>query len=275
MRATFAALALACGAVLLGTAASADEKAECLAAHGDAQMLRNASHLRGASAKLHECAAPTCPPLVSKDCTQWLVEIGQQQPSLVIAAKDEHGVDLVAVQASIDGQVVATRLDGTPIEVDPGEHELRCRLSDGREATQRIVARESERARLIGVAFPPALSVVARESSVPAPHRAVPLTSWVLGGLGLASAVPWAVFGISGWTEKGNLDSTCGVKGACTASQIDVVRRDFLVADITGGVSIAAATAAVLVAIFARPRPGSISIGVTPTARALLVRGQF
>jgi len=274
VKATPLALALLiCAGSCARTARGQDEKLVCLAAHGDAQVERNANHLRAARAKLQRCAASTCPELITKDCTKWLAEVEQQQPSIVVAAKDEHGQDLVAVQAAIDGEVVATKLAGTPIEVDPGEHKLRCRLSDGREVNEPFVARENEHARLISVEFPPLATTATLPATIREARGGIPTASWVIGGVGVAAALPWAVFGIWGWADKAHLDSTC--KGTCTPGQIDEVKRDFLIADISAGVTIAAAAAAVIVAIVAKPRLGAGAAIVAPARDGAMLGGRF
>jgi hypothetical protein len=247
MHLRLAVLMLGCATGVTSSARADEQKSACIAAHADSQVLRNASHLRAARAKLQTCADGACPAIVTADCTQWLDEIDQEQPSIVVAAKDEHGQDIVAMATSIDGEVVATRLDGTAIAVDPGEHELRGRLPDGRLVVHRFVATESVRARVISLVFS------ANVASVPPakPVASIPTLSWVFGGVGLASAAPWAIFGVLGWTDKAQLDSSC--KGSCTGGQIDDVRRDFLIADISAGVSIAAIAVAVIVAIVVKP----------------------
>src|SRR5262249_4856661 len=122
------------GCLIAGAAAplvSAQEKSACLEAHAAAQQLRKAGRLRGARQELAICTAPSCPPLVSSDCTTWPAEVASEQPSVVISARDRTGRDTFAVRVEIDGELVAMALDGRPIDVDPGEHRFRYELATG------------------------------------------------------------------------------------------------------------------------------------------------
>lgn len=259
--ATYAAWVLVVLSVTSVASADDTEKVACMAAHGDAQVLRKANHLRAARAKLETCAMSTCPALIASDCTQWLADVEQQQSSIVVAANDAAGRPIVDASVSIDGKVVATKLDGTAIDVDPGEHELGVRSSEGESSVQRIVARESEKARLVRIQLPVHGRSSMLHQATPSVRR-IPAASWVLGGVALAAAIPWGVFGVLGLTEKADLDSTC--KGTCSLPSIDDVRRDFNVADIAGGVALAAIVGAVLVAILAPSRSRTLSAAMTP-----------
>ncbi len=42
--------------------------------------------------------------------------------AIVFEAKDGAGNDLVAVTVTMDGQRVTDKLDGLPLQLDPGEH---------------------------------------------------------------------------------------------------------------------------------------------------------
>jgi hypothetical protein len=257
MRASPAVLALAFG--MVSGFVRADDKLVCFSSHADAQVLRKARHLRAARQDLKMCSSHACPDLVAKDCTQWLAELDEQQPSIVVAAKDERQRDLLDVETAIDGTVAARKLDGGPLEVDPGEHHLRASLPDGRVVTKTFIARESEHARLIEVAFPAPVST-ASPATLPRSRR-VPLATWLLAGLGAAATVPWVVFGVEGFIYRGQLDLTC--QGTCTADQVSTLHRDFVVADILGGVAIASVSTAVLIGILARLRP-TVSVEVAP-----------
>src|SRR6185503_11949463 len=154
-----------------------------------AQILRHANHLQAARAELAKCAASQCPTLVASDCTRWLAEVEQQQPSIVVAVSDPTGQPIVDATVEIDGKVGATTLNGTAIDVDPGAHELRVRSVDGRSSALRLVALESDKARLVRIQLPSR----ATAQAPPTPRRSdrkIPIGSWVLGGIAIASAVP-------------------------------------------------------------------------------------
>src|SRR5262245_49024443 len=114
-------------AVLLGIgdrASAADEKLACVTAAETAQQQRSANKLRQARASLHICARDVCPAVVRSDCTQWLAEVEASVPTIVLRAQDPRGADLTDVKVQLDGAPIADKIDGLPIEVDPGQHVL-------------------------------------------------------------------------------------------------------------------------------------------------------
>src|SRR4051794_8092328 len=103
---SFVAL-IACAFVLPPTSARADDKTACLPAYEAGQKLRLDGRLNEARAQLIACAQSTCPLQVKTDCTQWLGEIEATLPSVVFAATDDHGNDVVDVRVWMDGVVLA------------------------------------------------------------------------------------------------------------------------------------------------------------------------
>lgn len=133
--------------------AAADEKAVCLAASEKGQQLRNAGKLTDARAQFAICARVECPALVRGDCNQWMGEVLQAVPSIVIGAKDLGGNDLVDVQVLLDGKVVTTTLDGKPILVDPGLHAVRYEHAGAAAIEDRIVVNQGVKNRVLQVTF--------------------------------------------------------------------------------------------------------------------------
>src|ERR1700722_13856200 len=76
-------------------------RATCIDAHAQAQVLRRDGKLRAAREQLVLCATPDCPRLVSDDCTTWLNEIGNEMPSVVIAAR-QAGHEIGAGRGLVD-----------------------------------------------------------------------------------------------------------------------------------------------------------------------------
>ena len=98
-----------------------------------------------ARTSLSTCSASTCPAAVGNFCRQRLAEVVHEIPSIVFAAKDGRGHDLAAVKVSIDGAVFADHLDGTPIELDPGEHVFRFEYAGEEPVVERYVLRRVSR----------------------------------------------------------------------------------------------------------------------------------
>ena len=72
-------------------------------------------------------------------------ERGPRYPASVVpAAKDKKGRDIVDVKVSIDGKVVTETLDGKALPVDPGVHTFRFETKNAPPSTSRS---SSDRAR--------------------------------------------------------------------------------------------------------------------------------
>ena len=103
-------------------AAPADTKAACLDAATKGQRFRDTHKLVEAREQLRVCAAAQCPGVVQTDCANWLAEVDKALPSVVLAAKNGAGGDLVDVRVSVDGQPLVAKLDGQAVPMNAGLH---------------------------------------------------------------------------------------------------------------------------------------------------------
>ena len=194
------------------------------------------------------CAREACPSLVQKDCIRWLSEVEAEQPTVIVVATDEEGNETLAVRVLLDGTPLVDKLDGSPLAIDPGEHVLRFeRPSGSRE--ERIVLHDAEKSRRVKVTF------AAPKKEVPEPAAASIRTStWVFGAIGVAALGSFAYFGLSGRAKESSLATSCAPR--CGDDAIAPVRRNYLIADISLGVSVASlAIATVLVLTNKSPEP--------------------
>ncbi len=122
------------GACAWATAARADDKTTCADAYSTSQSLRDEHKLLAARAQLRVCARQACARYARgqmvTDCTTWLAQVDQAIPSIVFAVKDGSGNDLSAVRVTMDGQPLTDKLDGTAIQIDPGEHHFSFESAD-------------------------------------------------------------------------------------------------------------------------------------------------
>ena len=140
----------------------------------------------------------------------WLGEVTALMPSVVVAARDQAGTDIVNVQVMVDGLVVSSRLDGKSIGVAPGEHVIRV-VRDGGTGTpleQKVLIREGEKARPLTFEFKadasPAPVVVA-----PVPktkERVHTLPPWIVVGVGAATAITGAIIYV---IDRNDIPSGC------------------------------------------------------------------
>ena len=141
-------IALCVAAASYATPAHADPThAECVAANEKAQALQNASKLRDARSQLLVCIVDACPDVVRRDCVQRLKDVEDATPTIVFGAKDGAGHDLVDVQVTMDGATVASRLDGTALQVDPGAHDFVFQTAGVDPLKQSFVIRQGEKDR--------------------------------------------------------------------------------------------------------------------------------
>jgi hypothetical protein len=238
-------------------------KAVCLRAHEQAQETRKASKFSEARKLLRACAQDACPGLIRADCVPWLADLDGIYPSVVFDAYVD-GRQVQAAHAYIDGRLATDRIDGKPIELDPGEHAFRIEVSDFPPNEQTVVILERSDPRVVSASFQHPKPVVR-----PPQYRPVPASVWVAGGIAVAGVVSLAVFGSLALEQRGSLQGSCSP--VCTDSQLGSLNVDMRGADVSLGIAAAAAiTGGVLFLL--RPeverRPHAPSFSVTPTAGA-------
>jgi hypothetical protein len=185
-------------------------KTQCIDANEAAQPLRKAGKLRAAEERLLVCVRPSCPAVVRDDCAQRLTELRAAEPTVVFVVKDESEHDLTAVHVTVDGVDLTTKLDGSAIPVDPGEH-LFVFDADGRlKEARTLMLNEGEKGRherivlvapVVETTAPPAPAKAPEpEPSAeppPPPGRTQRQVGIALGGVGLAGVVVSSIVGIA------------------------------------------------------------------------------
>jgi hypothetical protein len=223
----------------------------CLNANRTASELEAQHKLRAERVQLAICAADKCPADVRKECLHRLEEVNEQMPTVVFEVKDASGRDLTAVKVTMDGEVVAERLDGSPLALDPGEHAFRFEAPGLPLLTQTTLLRAGDRNRHVPVTFgpppeapkPPPVTpavvpmqvprpattpMVVAESSTPsvstettAPEPKTPLSTRrklaiSAGSVGLAGIVTGAVFGGLSLSALSTLNGECPSHTHCS-----------------------------------------------------------
>lgn len=230
-----------CGFATIATPAYADDREQCVSAADKAQVLRDEGKYTKAREQMLLCSRDVCPGLIKKDCVQWLADIEKSAPTVVVSARDGER-DLSEVRVFLDGILLAERLDGKPLVVDPGAHKFRFEHS-GTVKEQEPVIRAGEKNRIISVQFgAPVAPSRALEQPAPAPATTTTSSSAVpavmLGGVGVIALGTAGFFWISGLGDKSTLEDTCGRTKSCTESDISPARTKLIVGDIAGGVGV-------------------------------------
>ncbi len=241
--------ALAIG--LLSWPADARAEGSCESQLREAQELKYAGRLLSARPLALACAgSDACEAQNRQECRQLLTELRAQIPSLVFNILDEAGDETNDVALYIDGRLQTERLPNTPLEIDPGPHELRVERPNGSSQTVRLVLAPGQQLRRIGLSW----AVVS--GSPPPPRRAPPAPGtaraqssgaprWLtlsLGSLALASAGSFAYFAGEGRARERALQSDCAP--GCEAGPVRDMRRLYLAADLSWVVSLLAGGAA-------------------------------
>jgi hypothetical protein len=269
--------------------AAGNQKKACVDASTKGQTERDAGHLLEARTQFLQCASDECPAIVRKSCGEWLADVEERIPSVVVTVLDASGQDLTDAHLSIDGQPV--ELDGRPVQLDPGPHTLLVTHPSGAEERKTLLA-EKEKSRLIRVqlgeeeavasgAPEPDPSEQASPPSDGAPREdgpGVPVGVWVLGGVGVAGLGAFTYFGITAKGEYDDLENSCSP--GCTDAQTETGRRNALLADISLGVGVAALAGAVTWLIIAKkkkPDESSTSVNLAPSraGAVLSVSGRY
>jgi hypothetical protein len=220
-----------------GRAAAADDVLACVSAAEAAQRQRAAGKLLQARASLQICSRDVCPGVIRSDCTRWRAEVEASVPTIVLRAQDARGRDLTDVKVSLDGAPIADKIDGFPIEVDPGQHVLTGEHAGSKRVRQEIVIRTGDRNRTIAFPFEdlePAPGVLLPPLPPP-PARPSP-AAWIFAGVGVASAGVGTFFLVSAIRDRNELEATC--KPTCAQSKVDAGQRNDDIATVAYGAAI-------------------------------------
>jgi hypothetical protein len=176
---TFLAAALLVATSLASARARAADPttADCLAASEKSLSLRSGHKLRDARAQALTCAAVSCPADVREECLRRVSDLNAAMPTIVFETKDQSGNDLGGVKVTMDGQVLAERLEGTALSIDPGQHSFTFEAAGQPTVQKQFVIRESEKGRRERVVFVATNGVAepSRVGSVPPPSDSAPV----------------------------------------------------------------------------------------------------
>jgi hypothetical protein len=273
-------------------ASAQDPKYECIAESMDAQTLRRAGKLLDARAKSLACAREACPDIVRSHCAHWLTEIVDEIPSLVVRAQTPDGQDILEATLTIDG--VPGKLDGRPVDVDPGEHVVAVEAAGRHRKQARVLLAAGERARVVTLVLAelsPAVETapIPRRQSEAAPRdavaaRPVPVGVWVLGGVSATAFGAAAFFAIQAQHQYDlvTAPAPAGCSPHCTPQQTATGRGYTLATYASLGVGVVAGGAALLWALLPREAKKSSATDrwrfgalVMPGAGMAIVEGRF
>jgi hypothetical protein len=255
---------------------SADVKA-CLDASEQGQTLRDSGSYLGARQRFIACAGEQCPGEVRKACVAWLEDLDKLVPTVVFAATAQ-GRDVTDVRVSVDGSVVAERIEGKPVPLDPGEHRFRFERPGEQPIDQPLVLHAGEKERLVSARFGPervpSPASTAAPGASPPPERPAltPGAFYALGAAAVAAVVAGVALDTSGYVflQQCKSDATCS--GSHERAE---VQWRFVAGDLLVGTGVAAAIAAWLLRPI-EPRSSGASpyaqVDVGATSRGAMLR---
>jgi len=280
------ALLTALAGPVSATAAHADEKVDqaerdaCLDAHERGQALRHEGKHGEAREQFLRCARDSCPAIVRADCGPWAEELAPAVASVIVQARYQGGQQAPIAKLTIDGDAMPT--EGLELAVNPGMHRIRVELTDGQVVDFEAEVGAGDTRRVIEAVFRANNGQVAGAPTAPVSSErpdtstrisSVAYAAVVVAGLSLGSG---AYFGLAGkQKERSMLD---GCAPMCSRSEVDAMRRDYLVANVAFGV--AAGATAIAAWFFVHPtttttRPAAVAAAPLPDGALLVTTGVF
>jgi hypothetical protein len=261
----FVPMALIASSVLFwsGRARAVDTTAaECVASSAASIESRSAHKLRAERGQLLVCAAASCPADIQRECIRRLDGVTAAIPTMIFEVRDSAGNDLSRVKVTVDGALLADRLDGFSLPVDPGVHTFVFE-SAGQTVQKQLVIHESEKKRREPISFgtmsqseeapqlaptqPPAPLALARDGhSGLGMRKKLAITAGALGAAGLGAGV---LFGALAWSKRDSAREVCpdtvcsDQRGASAWSDAKSWGNASTVAFIVGGAGVAAGAA--------------------------------
>jgi hypothetical protein len=232
---------------------------ECLTASENSLTLSSQHKLRAERAQLLICSAESCPVEVRKECLSRVDAANAAIPAVVFEAKDGAGKDLSVVKVTMDGELLAERLDGTALLVDPGEHVFSFESAGSPALEKRLIIRESQKDRreVIVIGEPKAPPPIVTPPLKPLQDITAPrveerptlstqrIIALVAGGVGVVGVGFGSYFGVRAMSKKKTAEDAC--PGVCADghgselwSQAKSAGNISTVAFIVGGVGLAA-----------------------------------
>jgi hypothetical protein len=171
----------------------------CGDAFDQSQVKRLDGKLMEARTLFRVCSASSCSPTQQKLCSEWVTDAEARVPSFLLSARDSSGARLTDVRVLMDGAPVKTKLDGLPVEADPGRHVLVFVLPDGTKSEVAAVAEERQKGKAVSVTFATAPVTPAPIPPPPAssatPKLPLRTVGVVTGAVGVVGVALGAVFG--------------------------------------------------------------------------------
>jgi hypothetical protein len=264
------------------------DKETCVASFDRGQRAQSDRALRRALGDLIVCAQESCPTVLRADCAGVLAEVRSALPSIVFAADDGNGHELTDVKVFAGAELIASKLDGRAIAVDPGAVELRFEVPGRPPLVTTRMIREGEKSRVIRVSLPGGAAATgaapdaasdargegARDrGTAPAPRRST--LGWVLptslAGVGLAGLGVALVMRLRFDGRVDDLRGSCAPD--CSPQQRSDLSGTLVVSNVALGAGIGALALGLATWFLTAPPSSSPGSSTRATSRAIVPGG--
>ncbi len=276
-------------------------KHECVEANANGQHLLVGGKLTAASAAFQSCATAACPAVVQNDCVKRLDEVDRVRPAIIFEAKDASGNDISSVAVTMDGAPFASRLDGTPLFVDPGEHVFTFETAGSVPVTKTFVLAERDQSRRERVVMGLPIATPAQTTSTASPlqtnepvtpseagHSGITMVQklgLLTGCVGIVGIGVATAFGLMSGSALDSQQSACASPTNCPNHPQALADHSSYTTDrgvetagfVAGGVLVAAGVAMFVVGNKTETRKtGLVALpAVSPGTAGVVLRGAF
>jgi hypothetical protein len=289
-------LALWIGGVDRTAHAAAPTTADCLGASEAALKSGNDHKVRAERSQLLVCASASCPADIRKECAKRVDEVNAQIPTIIFGAKDASGADVSTVKVTMDGEVLAGRLEGTALSIDPGEHTFTFETANQPRVTKTFTIQQAQKDRRELITFGVATTAPSPLAPTPRPigDQALPenppgtdghqglgtqkILAIVAGGIGVVGLGLGTAFGVMAISQKSDAQNTCAGSQCATLDGVNKWNKAGSTGNVStigfviGGVGVAGAAALWVTAPGSRGGAGP-QVGFGPGA--LQVKGTW
>lgn len=247
-------------ALFIANSAIADDvtRKACVEATEKGQTALDESKFSAAREQFLICSASGCPPVIAKQCTEWMAKLDADQPSVAFRARDAAGKDVTDVRVMVDGERLTDTLDGKAINVEPGVHIFKYMRDGSLDVEEKLVVRIGEKNRFVDVTFAPPKPITPEsadrlrgEANVKPPRDGfhVPAVAWITGAVGLAAFGGMTALAIVANSDETSLRTSCAPR--CAQSDVDAIQAKLTIANVAmavGFVGVAVAVTSIIIA---------------------------
>lgn len=242
---------------------TADAREACANSYTEAQRERKRGELAAARRSLLSCARDACPEFVRTDCARWLGEIDAETPTLVVRVRRSDGTDVPGAVVLLAGR--QWPLDGKPRELDPGRYRLTASAPGHKETSTLVVVAQGEKGRVLALTLEPLAHMPTARKPAPRPRLNLSWPTFAFGGVALLGLGAFTGFGLAARSADRDLAGCAAFKG-CSQSDVDSVKQEYLLANVSLGVGVAgAAGAAIWMLLVPAPSPTTPQLTAGPT----------